>query len=167
MSIAKVIIVGNLGRDPETRYTPKGTMNVSFSVASSRRYRDSSGQDQENTTWFRVTAWGRLAETIDGLTQRGFVAKGRQVYVEGRIELSEWTGNDGEKRTSLEVNATEFQLVGNRGDSASGGGSEGDESRAPSSGGSGGGSTYGNGGGRRSSYDNDDSGSSDMDDVPF
>lgn len=157
MSIAKAIVVGNLGGDPETRYTPSGAMNVRFSVASSRRYRDSGGQDQEKTTWFRVTAWGRLAETIDGLVQRGFVGKGRQVYVEGRIELSEWTGNDGEKRASIEVNATEFQLVGNRPDSGgdSGGGGY-----------SGGGNS--GGGGRRESYDdNSSSRESNFDDVPF
>jgi single-strand DNA-binding protein len=157
MSIAKATVVGNLGGDPETRYTPSGAMNVRFSVASSRRYRDSSGQDQEKTTWFRVTAWGRLAETIDGLVQRGFVSKGRQVYVEGRIELSEWTGNDGEKRASIEVNATEFQLVGNRPDSGgdSGGGGY-----------SGGGNS--GGGSRRESYDdNPSSRESNFDDVPF
>lgn len=165
MSIAKAIVVGNLGGDPETRYTPSGAMNVRFSVASTRKFRDSSGQDQERTTWFRVTAWGRLAETIDGLVQRGFVAKGRQIYVEGRIELSEWTGNDGEKRTSLELNATEFQLVGNRpdsqGDSGGGGYSGG--------GGAGGGnSSGGNSGGsnRRDSF-SDQERPSDMDDVPF
>ncbi len=163
MSIAKAIVVGNLGGDPETRYTPSGAMNVRFSVASTRKFRDSSGQDQEKTTWFRVTAWGRLAETIDGLVQRGYVAKGRQIYVEGRIELSEWTGNDGEKRSSLEVNATEFQLVGNRPDS------QGDSGGGGYSGGSGG-STGGNsGGGNRRESDNDSSSSreSNFDDVPF
>lgn len=154
MSIAKATIVGNLGGDPETRYTPSGAMNVRFSVASSRRYRDSSGQDQEKTTWFRVTAWGRLAETIDGLVQRGFVGKGRQIYVEGRIELSEWTGNDGEKRASIEVNATEFQLVGNRPD--------GDQGQ---SGGSRGGESSGGGGNRRDSEG--ESPASNFDDVPF
>ncbi|MBA2468026.1 MAG: single-stranded DNA-binding protein [Chloroflexia bacterium] len=161
MSIAKATVVGNLGGDPETRYTPSGAMNVRFSVASSRRYRDSSGQDQEKTTWFRVTAWGRLAETIDGLVQRGFVSKGRQVYVEGRIELSEWTGNDGEKRASLEVNATEFQLVGNRPDGQGQG-----EGGGYSSGANSGGNT--GGGGRRESVDDSSSSrESNFDDVPF
>lgn len=171
MSLAKVTIIGNLGRDPETRYTPSGTMNVSFSMAASRKFRDSSGQDQERTTWFRVTAWGRLAETIDGLSQRGIVSKGRQVYVEGRIEQSEWTGNDGEKRTSLEVNASEFQLLGNRADSQGG-----DESPSGGNGSSGGGNygTSGNTGGaeggggnsnRRQNFN--DSPASDMDDIPF
>ncbi len=173
MSLAKVTIIGNLGRDPETRYTPSGTMNVSFSMAASRRFRDSSGQDQERTTWFRVTAWGRLAETIDGLSQRGIVGKGRQVYVEGRIEQSEWTGNDGEKRTSLEVNASEFQLLGNRADSQGGG--EGDSGSY--AGGNSGGGNYGNsgnsggaegGGGNSNRRQNfNDSPASDMDDIPF
>lgn len=160
-SLAKITLVGNLGGDPETRYTPQGTMNVNFSMAVSRRFRDSGGQDQERTTWFRVTAWGKLAETIDGLVQRGFVAKGRQVYVDGRIEAREWTTNEGEKRTSLDVTANEFQLLGNRPDSQgdSGGGGY-------SGGGSGGGNS---GGGRREpSYDdNASSRESSFDDVPF
>lgn len=172
MSLAKVTIIGNLGRDPETRYTPSGAMNVSFSMAASRRFRDSSGQDQERTTWFRVTAWGRLAETIDGLSQRGIVAKGRQVYVEGRIELNEWTGNDGEKRTSLEVNASEFQLLGTRGDSQ--GGDDAAGGGYGSTSGSSGVGSYGNatntgsveGSGNRRQNLND-SPTSDMDDIPF
>jgi single-strand DNA-binding protein len=118
---SKVIVVGNLGRDPETRYTPSGAMNVNFSLAVSRRFRDSSGQDQERTNWFRITAWGRLAETLDGLTQRGYLAKGKQVLVEGRIELNEWTDQQGEKRASLEVTANDFQLLGTRADSEQGG----------------------------------------------
>jgi len=156
MSLAKVTLVGNLGGDPETRYTPSGAMNVNFSIAVSRRFKDSSGQDQERTTWFRVTAWGKLAETIDGLVQRGYVGKGRQVYVDGRIESREWTTNEGEKRTSLDVTANEFQMLGNRPDSGgdSGGGGY-----------SGGGSA---GGGRRESYDDAASSrSSSFDDVPF
>src|SRR6476469_7875277 len=116
--ISTIILIGNLGRDPETRYTPSGTMNVRFSMAVSRRFRDSQGQDQEKTNWFNVTAWGKLAETLDGLTQRGFVAKGRQVYVEGRLDLNEYNDREtNEKRYSLDVYATEFQLVGNRADS--------------------------------------------------
>jgi single-strand DNA-binding protein len=159
MSIAKAIVVGNLGGDPETRYTPSGAMNVRFSVASSRRFRDSSGQDQEKTTWFRVTAWGKLAETIDGLVQRGYVGKGRQVYVEGRIELSEWTGSDGEKRASIEVNATEFQLVGNRpdGEQGQGGGYQGGNAGNQSYSGSGGSN-------RRDTFED---GPSALDEVPF
>ncbi|MDQ3655359.1 MAG: single-stranded DNA-binding protein [Chloroflexota bacterium] len=157
--LAKVTLVGNLGGDPETRYTPQGTMNVNFSIAVSRRFKDSSGQDQERTTWFRITAWGKLAETIDGLVQRGFVGKGRQVYVDGRIESREWTTNEGEKRTSLDVTANEFQMLGNRpdGQGESGGGGY-----------SGGGNTNTGGGGRRESFDdNSSSRESNFDDVPF
>jgi len=124
--ISKVILIGNLGRDPETRYTPNGTMNVQFSLAVSRRYTDSSGQDQERTNWFRVTAWGKLAETLDGLSQRGFVGKGKQVYVEGRLDAREFQDQQGANRTSLDVNATEFQLLGSRsdGEAARGGSDE-------------------------------------------
>ena len=160
--LAKVTLVGNLGGDPETRYTPQGTMNVNFSIAVSRRFKDSSGQDQERTTWFRITAWGKLAETIDGLVQRGFVGKGRQVYVDGRIESREWTTNEGEKRTSLDVTANEFQMLGNRpdGQGESGGGGY--------SGGGASGSGNTGGGGRREPYDdNSSSRESNFDDVPF
>jgi single-strand DNA-binding protein len=155
-SLAKVTIIGNLGRDPETRYTPGGALNVQFSVAASRRWRDSSGQDQENTTWFRVTAWGRLAETLVTLTERGALVKGKQVYVEGRIEAREFTGNDGQVRTSLDVNASEFQLLGSRADSQDGGSY-------------GGGQQGGYGGGQRQDQGQslDDEGSQDLNDVPF
>ncbi len=123
--LSKVILIGNLGRDPETRYTPNGTMNVQFSLAVSRRYTDSSSQEQERTNWFRVTAWGKLAETLDGLSQRGFVGKGKQVYVEGRLDAREFQDQQGANRTSLDVNATEFQLLGSRSDSeAARGGSD-------------------------------------------
>lgn len=116
MSLAKVTLIGNLGQDPETRYTPNGRMNVRFSIATNRRWNDAGGNLQERTTWFRVTAWGRLAETLDKLTQQGMLSKGRQVFVMGSIEQSEWTGQDGQSRTSLDVNADEVQLVGGRPD---------------------------------------------------
>ena len=116
MSLAKVTLVGNLGRDPETRYTPNGRMNVSFSVATNRRWSDAGGNLQENTTWFRITAWGRLAETLDKLTQQGALAKGREVLVTGNIEQREWTGQDGQTRSNLEVSADDVRLIGGRGD---------------------------------------------------
>ena len=119
-SLAKVTLIGNLGRDPETRYTPNGTMNVQFSMATNRRFRDQSGQDQERTTWFRVTAWGKLAETLDNFTQQGILAKGKQVYIEGRLEAREYTDQNGQTRTSLDVTANEFQLLGTRGDAEGG-----------------------------------------------
>jgi single-strand DNA-binding protein len=118
--ISKVILIGNLGRDPETRYTPNGTMNVQFTMAVSRNFRDQSGQQQDRTSWFRVTVWGKLAEIADGLTQNGYLTKGKQVYVEGRLEAREYQDQQGQTRTSLDVNATELQLLGSRGDSEGG-----------------------------------------------
>ena len=114
--IAKITLVGNLGRDPETRYTPNGTMNVRFTMAVSRRFNDSSGQQQERTTWFSVTTWGKLAETADRLAQSGYLAKGKQVYVDGRIESREYQDQQGQTRTSLDVTANELQLLGSRAD---------------------------------------------------
>ena len=153
--ISKVTIIGNLGRDPETRYTPNGTMNVSFTVAVNRRFRDQGGQEQERTNWFRVTAWGKLAEIMDGMTQNGYLTKGKQIYVEGRLEAREYQDPQGQTRTSLDVTANEIQLLGSRADSEGGGGG-GRPSGPPASGG---GSQGGSGSG------SDDGGS--WDDVPF
>lgn len=113
-SLAKLTLVGNLGRDPETRYTPAGTMNVSFNVAASRRWTDQAGQPQERTTWFKVTAWGKLAEILDRLTQEGALVKGKQVLAIGTLEQREYQSRDGEQRFSLEVSADEVQLLGSR-----------------------------------------------------
>ncbi|HET7094843.1 MAG TPA: single-stranded DNA-binding protein, partial [Thermomicrobiales bacterium] len=163
--ISKAIVIGNLGRDPEVRYTPNGTMNVQFTVAASRRYRDQSGQQQEATNWFRVTAWGKLAETLVSLTESGALVKGKQVFVEGRLDAREYTDQNGQTRTSLDVNATEIQLLGSRGDFEGGGGGFGDESSfsrsAPQSGGSRSGRQP------RQQQDNDDIGGDSIDDVPF
>lgn len=135
-SLAKITIIGNLGRDPETRYTPNGRMNIQFTVATNRRFTDSSGQQQERTAWYRVTAWGNLAETLDKLAQSGALTKGKQVYVEGRLDPREYQDQQGQTRTSLDVNATEFQLLGQRGDSDSGFGGEGGFASGGSYGGS-------------------------------
>jgi single-strand DNA-binding protein len=116
MSIANITIVGNVGGDPETRYTPSGTMNVRFSVAVNHRRTDQSGQQQDITNWYRVTAWGKLAETMDNLTQQGALRKGRQVMVIGRLELREWQDQQGQTRTSPDLTAREFQLLGSRAD---------------------------------------------------
>jgi single-strand DNA-binding protein len=156
-SVAKVTLIGNLGRDPETRYTPNGTMNVTFTVAVSRRWNDQNGQQQERTTWYRVTAWSRLAETIDMLTQRGWLAKGRQVFVSGSLEASEYQDQQGQTRMSLEVRADDIFLTGNRAENEGGTGATG------GFGGSGGG---GNRGGGRSGSEPGDFGN-DLDDVPF
>ena len=120
--IAKITLVGNLGRDPETRYTPNGKMNVQFTMAVSRRFNDQSGQQQERTNWYRVTAWGGLAESLDRLAQNGYLAKGKQVYVDGRLEPREYQDQQGQTRTSLDVTANELQLLGARADGEGGGG---------------------------------------------
>jgi single-strand DNA-binding protein len=123
--IAKITLVGNLGRDPETRYTPNGRMNVQFTMAVSRRFNDQSGQQQERTNWYRVTAWGGLAENLDRMAQNGYLAKGKQVYVDGRLEAREYQDQQGQTRTSLDVTANELQLLGSRADGEGGLGSGG------------------------------------------
>jgi single-strand DNA-binding protein len=107
MSFNKVIVVGNLGRDPELRYTPQGTAVCNFSVATSEKKRDKGGELQEVTTWFRVTTWNKNAENASK-----YLTKGRPVYVEGRLRIEEWTDRDGKNRYTLEVNATDLHFIG-------------------------------------------------------
>ena len=105
----KIIIIGNLGQDPEMRYSQNGQQRTTFSVASNRRYATGAGEQREETQWFSVTAWGRLAETCSQ-----HLSKGHMVYVEGRVQTREYTGRDGEKRFSLDVNAADVQFLGQR-----------------------------------------------------
>jgi single-strand DNA-binding protein len=112
MSFNKITIVGYLGRDPELRYTPQGTALCKMSIATTEKRKSVSGETEERTTWFRVTAWGRQAELANE-----YLAKGRQVYVEGRLRLEEYTDREGQKRFSAEVSATEIQFLGHRTDS--------------------------------------------------
>jgi single-strand DNA-binding protein len=122
MSFNKIILVGNLGRDPELRYTPQGTPVCSFTLATNERRKDKTGEMQDQTTWFRVTLWGRQAETASQ-----YLAKGRPVYVEGRLRVEEWTDRDGRSRYTLEVHATDMQFIGGgRGDDAAAPPSRGD-----------------------------------------
>lgn len=107
MSFNKIIVIGNLGRDPELRYTPQGNAVCNFSVATSEKKRDKSGESQEVTTWFRVTTWNKQAENASK-----YLTKGRPVYVEGRLRIEEWTDRDGKNRYTLEVNATDLQFLG-------------------------------------------------------
>ena len=116
MSFNKIILVGNLGRDPELRYTPQGTPVCSFTVATNEKRKDRAGEAQDFTTWFRVTLWGRQAETASQ-----YLTKGRPVYIEGRLRLEEYTDREGNKRQSLEVNASDIHFIGsNRNDEVSG-----------------------------------------------
>lgn len=111
MSFAKVTIVGNLGRDPETKYTQNGTLIISFTMAAQGRFR--SGQEP-TTTWFRVSAFGQQAERLATMVERGYIAKGKLLYVEGQLEENTFTGNDGQERKSLEVTLSDWQFVGGR-----------------------------------------------------
>ena len=110
MSFNKVILVGNLGRDPELRYTPQGTPVCNFSIATNERRKDKNGEMQDTTTWFKVTLWNRQAETA-----AQYLQKGRPVYIEGRLRVEEWTDRDGKLRHTLEVHATDMQFIGGRG----------------------------------------------------
>ena len=118
----KLTIVGNLGSDPEMRYTPSGQAVTNFSVATNRRWTGSDGQQQEETVWFRVSAWSKLAETCNQ-----YLTKGRQVLIEGRLVPDKetggpriWTDNNGKPRASFEITAMEVKFLG--GGSANGGG---------------------------------------------
>ncbi|HEX8185760.1 MAG TPA: single-stranded DNA-binding protein [Blastocatellia bacterium] len=105
-SFNKIMIVGYLGRDPELRYTPQGTPVCDFSVATTERRKDKSGDAQEVTTWFRVSLFGRQAEVASQ-----YLSKGRQVYVEGQLSQRDWTDKEGATRTSLEVRGTDIQFL--------------------------------------------------------
>jgi single-strand DNA-binding protein len=109
-SFNKIIIVGYLGRDAELRYTPTGTPVCDFSVATTERRKDKSGEFQDHTTWFRVSFWGKRAETT-----HQYLTKGKLIYLEGRLNQREYQDRDGNTRTSLDVNATEVQFIGSRG----------------------------------------------------
>jgi single-strand DNA-binding protein len=109
-SLSKVILVGNLGSDPEMRYTPNGKAVTSFNIATNRRYTTSAGENKEETDWFRVSVWGKQAEQCNQ-----FLSKGKQAYVEGRLHARSWEGQDGQMRTSLEVTAERVLFLGKRG----------------------------------------------------
>ncbi|KVL38145.1 single-stranded DNA-binding protein [Burkholderia sp. MSMB1835] len=134
-SVNKVILVGNLGADPEVRYLPSGDAVANIRLATTDRYKDkASGDFKEMTEWHRVAFFGRLAEIVSE-----YLKKGSSVYIEGRIRTRKWQGQDGQDRYSTEIVAEQMQMLGGRGGSGGGGGG-GDE------GGYGGG--YGGGGGR-------------------
>jgi len=111
-SFNKITIVGYLGRDPELNYSSQGTAYCKMSIATTEKRKDRAGETQDLTTWFRVTVWGRQAELANE-----YLAKGRQVYLEGRLRLEEYTDREGNERTSLEVSATDVQFLGRRDDS--------------------------------------------------
>lgn len=108
MSVNKVILLGRLGQDPELKYTPSGASVCNFSLATSESWNDkSSGQKQERTEWHRVVVWGKLAELCNQ-----YLSKGRQAFVEGRLQTRSWEDQNGNKRYTTEINATTVQFIG-------------------------------------------------------
>jgi single-strand DNA-binding protein len=106
MSFNKIILVGNLGKDPELRYTPQGKAVCSFSMATNEKRRDKAGELQDVTTWFKITLWGNQAENASK-----YLSKGRPVYIEGRLRIEEWTDRDNNNRYTLDVQATDMQFI--------------------------------------------------------
>ncbi|MFK5926062.1 MAG: single-stranded DNA-binding protein [Desulfuromusa sp.] len=120
MSVNKVILVGNLGKDPELRYTPSGTAVATFSLATTERYKDREGNKQEKTEWHNIVVWRQLAEICGK-----YLHKGKQIYVEGKIQNRSYDDRDGNKRYISEVVVNEMQMLGSRDDNQQGGGSYG------------------------------------------
>ncbi|AJY43182.1 single-stranded DNA-binding protein [Burkholderia humptydooensis] len=120
-SVNKVILVGNLGADPEVRYLPSGDAVANIRLATTDRYKDkASGEFKEMTEWHRVAFFGRLAEIVSE-----YLKKGSSVYIEGRIRTRKWQGQDGQDRYSTEIVADQMQMLGGRGGSGGGGGDDG------------------------------------------
>ena len=111
--VNKVILVGRLGQDPEVRYTPSGDAVANFSIATSEEWTDkNTGEKKERTEWHRIVAWRRLGEICGE-----YLSKGRQVYIEGRLQTRSWDDRDGNKRYTTEIIANEVQFLGGRDDS--------------------------------------------------
>src|SRR5260370_10533592 len=117
MAVNKVILVGRLGRDPETRYTGSGQAVANFSVATDESYKDKNGERQKRTEWHRITAWGKLAEIC-----QQYLKKGTMVYIEGRIQSREWQDKEGQKRTSFDIVANTMKMLSSRAEGAAAGG---------------------------------------------
>jgi single-strand DNA-binding protein len=113
MSVNKVILVGRLGRDPETRYTGGGQAVANFSIATDETYKDRNGERQKRTEWHKIVVWGKQAEIA-----QQYLKKGSLLFIEGRIQSREWQDKEGQKRTSFEIVATNFRMLGSRGDGA-------------------------------------------------
>ena len=113
MSVNRVMLVGRLGRDPETRYTGSGQAVANFSVATDESYKDRNGERQKRTEWHKIVVWGKQAEIA-----QQYLKKGSLVFVEGRIQSREWQDKEGQKRTSFEIVANNFRMLGGRAESA-------------------------------------------------
>ena len=111
--VNKAIIIGNLGSDPELKYTPSGQAVANFSVATTETYNDAQGQRQDRTEWHRIVVWGKQAETCGR-----YLSKGRQVFIEGKIQTRQWEDRDGNKRYTTEIVARDVRFLGNQRDNA-------------------------------------------------
>ncbi len=130
MSVNKAILVGRLGRDPETRFTTGGQAVANFSIATDETYKDRNGERQKRTEWHKIVVWGKQAE----IAQK-YLKKGSLIFIEGRIQSRDWQDKEGQKRTSFEIVATNFRMLGGRGDAAAAGaGGESISAGAPSGG---------------------------------
>lgn len=147
MSLNKVLLIGNLGRDPEVRFTPGGKAVARFSIATSEMWNDQEGQRQERTEWHNIVVWGKQAESCGQ-----YLSKGRQVFIEGQIRSRQYDDKDGNKKYITEVIAQRVQFLGGGSGGGGGGGRGG-------SGGGGGGGGFGGGDGPPPMPDDDD--------VPF
>ena len=108
--VNKVILIGNLGKDPELRYTPGGQPVATFTLATTERWNDRNGQRQDRTEWHNIVVWGKLAELVNQ-----YLKKGRSAYIEGRIATRSWDDKDGNKRYKTEIVANQVQFLGSTG----------------------------------------------------
>ena len=122
--VNKVILIGNLGRDPELRYTQQGTAVANFTLATNETWTSREGKREERTEWHRIVAWGKTAELCSQ-----YLAKGRNVYIEGRIQTREWENKEGQKQKTTEIVAQTVQFLGGRG--GEGGGRSGGSKEDP------------------------------------
>jgi len=125
MSVNKVILVGRLGRDPETRYTGGGQAVANFSMATDESYKDKNGERQKRTEWHKIVVWSKLAEIA-----QQYLKKGSLLYLEGRLQTREWQDKEGQKRTTTEIVAANFRMLGGRAEGAAAGGGGGAAARS-------------------------------------
>jgi single-strand DNA-binding protein len=125
MSVNKVILVGRLGRDPETRFTSSGQAVANFSLATDETYKDRAGERQKRTEWHKIVVWGKQAE----IAQK-YLHKGSLVFIEGRIQSREWQDRENNKRTSFEIVATNFRMLGGRAEGGRGEGAPAESAHA-------------------------------------
>lgn len=127
-SVNKVILVGHLGRDPEVRYTKSSQAVASFSLATSEKWTGKDGNKEEKTEWHRIVAWGKLGEICGE-----YLSKGKQVYIEGRLETREWEDKDGNKKQTTEIVANNMTMLGQASNSSGSGNASGGSKGGPGS----------------------------------